>query len=86
MAIGLATMWLQMNGRKDGLMDRLTDGWTHRWRMFLYEIDAIDAYKNNNFPTNSAIFTKASRSSLLALGLLQLALKPLQQVLQAGGV
>ena len=47
----------------DGQMDQWTSGWTYEWTngwtMFLSYTDAIDASENDDFPTDSAFFTKA---------------------------
>ena len=45
----------------DKCTDRLIDGWTNGWAMFLFYTDAMGASNNDNFSTDFAIFTIALR-------------------------
>jgi len=54
--------WLdgQMDGRTNAGMDLWIDNvWMDGWTMFLSHTNAIEASKNDDFPTNLTISTKA---------------------------
>ena len=47
-------------------MDGQTNGWIDQWldnAMFLFHTDAMNASKNNDFPTHFAIFTNALQTN-----------------------
>ena len=51
-----------MDQLTDRWMDRPMDGWNNRWTDIPLYKDAIYAIENDDFPTDFAIFTKASRT------------------------